>query len=300
MEEWRTDIVRGLTIGIVLILFIFAVDIGLVWMVVDRQAIDLGTFAAGLAILASMGLLALIAYWMYGLADSGYFLDRNQLIIHWGPNEQVIPARTITRVLAGDELPGPVRIAGGTWPGHYFGHGDAAELGPVLFFATVPPRKQVYIVTPGLTYGISPADRLEFLEALRRRLEMGPTQAVEPSSRRPAFLSWGIWRDRLGLGLFGGGLVAALLLTAVLSIASPLLPPEVALHFDASGAPGQLDPRADIFIIPLIGYLALVVNGALGWLIRRYERVASLLLWGGALLVQILAWVAALGVLARQ
>jgi hypothetical protein len=125
MEEWRTDIVRGLVIGILLILFIFVVDIGLVWLVVNRQAINLGTFAAGLIILVSLGLLGLVAYWMYGLADSGYFLDRNQLIIHWVRTSRSSPPGP-SSVLVGDELPG--RCASRAERGlDTTGHGDAAE-----------------------------------------------------------------------------------------------------------------------------------------------------------------------------
>ncbi len=300
MEEWRTDIARGLSLGIALIVGIFLLDIGLVWLLVNRWAIHLGTFASMLALVSSEGLIGLIAYWLFGLVDSGYFLDRNQVIIHWGPNEQIIPTGSIERVLSGDELPGPARIAGGIWPGHYFGHGEIAGLGPALFYATVPPREQIFLVTPGLTYGISPAERAEFLEALRRRLEMGPTQVVEQSSRRPAFLSWAIWRNRAGLALLGAGLLAVLALTATLCVAYPSLPPQVALHFSATGAPQRTDPRGDVFILPLIGFLAFAVNGSLGWWASRRDRVAGMLLWSGALVVQALTWAAAIGVLGRH
>lgn len=300
MEEWRTDITRGLWVGIALIVGIFLLDIGLVWLLINRWAVHLGTFVSMLALVASLGLIGLIAYWLFGLVDSGYFLDRNQVIIHWGPNEQIIPTGSIERVITGEELPGAVRIAGGIWPGHIFGHGEIVGVGPALFYATVPPRQQLYLVTPGLTYGISPAERAAFLEALRRRLEMGPTQVVEQSSRRPGFLAWAIWRNRAGLALLGTGLVATLALTAALCMAYPSLPYQVALHFDAAGVPHRADPRGEVFILPLIGFLAFAANGALGWLVSRRDRVASTLLWSGALVVQALTWLAAVGVLARH
>ena len=50
-------------------------------------------------------------------------------------------------------------------------------------------------------------------------------------------------------------------------------------------------------MIPLIGLSVLIVNGALGWLVNARERLASHLAWGGAVLVQVLTWVAAVGVL---
>lgn len=299
MEEWRVDVARGLSIGAALMLLIFAVDVGLVLLVMERRSIHLGTFVVGLALIMSLGLLVLLGYWMYGLADSGYYLDRNALIIHWGANEQVIPTPQIKRVLTGDEVEEPPRCSGAIWPGHYFGHGESDELGTVLFYATAPPREQIFIVTPGLTYGISPVARSEFVEALRRRLEMGPTQAVEPSSRRPGFLDWEIWHNRPALVLLGGALLALLTLTALLCAAFPLLPPQIVLRFDATGASGPIVSRTRIFVIPLIGLLTLAVNSLLGGIARKYERFAGWLVWSGTVLVQVLVWGAALGVLTR-
>jgi hypothetical protein len=37
----------------------------------------------------------------------------------------------------------------------------------------------------------------------------------------------------------------------------------------------------------------------LGGLTYRHERVASYLLWGGAVLIQVLVWTAAVGILGR-
>ena len=169
--------------------------------------------------------------------------------------------------------------------------------GPALFYSTAPPRQQIYVATPGLIYGISPAEHESFIESLHQRLEMGPTQVVEQSSRRPAFLDWAIWQDRLGLILLATGFGTILALTGLLCFRFPVLPRMVPLHFDVTGNPDRLEMRAQIFIIPLIGLLALLLNGSLGVLMYRRERVASYLLWGGAILIQALAWIAAIGIL---
>ncbi|MCK4316067.1 MAG: PH domain-containing protein, partial [Anaerolineae bacterium] len=253
----------------------------------------------GLAVLVSPGLLGLIGYWLYGLARSGYSLDRNALIIHWGPTEQTIPTGQIERVLMGDEVEGHIQFYGGMWPGHCVGYGEVPGAGPALFYATVPPRRQIYVVTPGLTYGISPADRDGFLEALHKRLQMGPTQVVEQSSRRPGFLDWSIWQNRAGMTLLAVGLLAVLALIGLLCFQFPALPRLVPLHFDAAGNPDRLGLRGQIFVLPLIGLLVLLLNGALGWLVYRRERVAAYLLWGGAVLVQVLVWTAAIGILGQ-
>jgi hypothetical protein len=49
--------------------------------------------------------------------------------------------------------------------------------------------------------------------------------------------------------------------------------------------------------MPLIGLLTMLFNGVLGGFAYRRERMISYLLWGGAVLVQILVWTAAIGLL---
>ena len=297
MEEWGVDIRRGLGVGVGLMIMVFLVDVGLIWLAADRQIIGIGTFIILLSVLVSLGLLGMTGYLLYGLADSGYFLDRNALIIHWGPTEQIIPIGEVERVLTGDEVEGRVQYSGVMWPGHFVGYGAVPDVGPALFYATIPPQKLVYVVTPGLTYGISPAHHDDFLASLHKRLQMGPTQVVEQSSRRPGFLGWPIWQDWLGLALLGTGLLALLALVGLLAFEFPGLPPLVPLHFDAAGSPDRLGSRLNIFTIPLIGLSVFLFNGVLGWLAHKRERVASYLLWGGTVLVQVLIWMAGVGIL---
>ncbi len=296
MTKWKIEIRLGLVTGIGLMLTILLVNFNLIWLAMNRP-LAIGTFVIGLAVLMSLFFLGLLGYWLYGLIRSGYSLDRNALIIHWGPTEQIIPTNQIERVLTGAEIQERIHFYGGIWPGHCVGYGEIPDAGPTLFYATAPPRHQIYIVTPGLTYGISPADPEGFLESLHKRLEMGPTQVVEQSSTRPAILDWEIWGDRLALALLIGGIVAVLALIGLLCFWFPALPRMVPLHFDLAGNPDRLDPRNKIFIIPLIGLLALLLNGLLGGLLYRRERMASYLLWGGAAFVQVLVWTAAIDIL---
>jgi hypothetical protein len=298
MTDWKTNPTRGLIVGIGLLVAIVMVDVGLIWLAAGRP-LSVGTFVIGLAVLFSLGLVGLLAYWLVGLFDSSYHVDRNAFVIHWGTTEQFIPTRQIERVLTGDEIEGRIRFYGGVWPGHCVGYGEVPGVGPTLFYGTVPPRQQIYLVTPGLTYGISPADRDGFLESLHRRMQMGPTQLVEQSSKRPGFLDWAIWQDRLGMILLGLSFLALLALIGLLCYRFPSLPRMVPLHFDAAGAIDRLGRRGQVFIIPLIGLLTLVLNGALGGLTYRRERMASYVLWGGAILVQVLVWTAAVGILGQ-
>ena len=52
-------------------------------------------------------------------------------------------------------------------------------------------------------------------------------------------------------------------------------------------------------LLALIGLLTLLVNGLLGGLTYRRERMASYLLWGGSILIQVLLWTAVFGILGR-
>ena len=88
-------------------------------------------------------------------------------------------------------------------------------------------------------------------------------------------------------------------LLAMVCFRFPALPPLVPLHFGATGSPDRLGPRGDIFLLPLIGLSTLLLNGALGSFLYTRDRVASYLLWGGAILVQLLVWTATVGVLGR-
>jgi len=296
VTEWPTDPQPGLRVGVMLVAAIVLVMAGLlVWAF--TQPVSIWTFVIGLVLLVGAAVVTVLVYWLNGLLHSGYTFDRNALTITWGANEQVIPMTQIQRVMPGSEIAGRVRFRGVRWPGYWVGYGQVEGLGPTLFYATVSPQEQVFIITEGLAYGLSPEEPEGFMRTLQTRLEMGPTQQVEMSSHGPAFLQWDFWRDRLGLGLLGTALTAVLALFGLLCARFPALPRLLPLHFDAAGHPDRLGPQGQVFFVPLIGLIVLLANGGLGgWLYRR-ERLAAYLLWGGAVLVEVLLWAAGLGIL---
>ncbi len=299
MTKWEINGGLGFGVGIGVMTLITLANAALIGLAAAHP-LSFGTFIVGVAVFFGFLLAGLMAYWVYGLAASSYSIDRNALLINWGPSKQVIPMNEIERGFTGDEVGGRIRFYGARWPGHWVGYGEIGGSGPALFYATEPPRKQVFVATPGLVYGISPADPEGFLESLETRRQMGPTQVVEQSSQRPAILEWAVWHDRLGLTLLGAAALALVGLLGLLTFRFPELPLLVPLHFGSSGAPSRLGPRADVFLIPLIGLISLLANGALGGLLHGRDRVASYLLWGGSLLVQLLTWTAAIGVLGRS
>ncbi len=297
MTEWQTDPQTGLRVGVALIAAILLVDGGLVtWMAV--RPVTIWTFVAGLVVLTSFVLIGLMAYWLSGLLHSGYVLDRNAMVIIWGANEQIIPLPDVQQVVRGSEVEGRIRLRGPHWPGHWVGYGEVEGIGPTLFYATAPPQDQILIVTSGLTYGISPENVEGFLQTIQTRMAMGPTHMVELSSKGPDFLQWEFWRDWLGIGLPVAALVLLLALTGFLCARFSTLPRLLPLHFSALGEPDRLGPRGSLFFLPLIGLITLLVNGGLGGILYRRERVAAYLLWAGAAVIQLLLAAAVLGILA--
>jgi uncharacterized membrane protein len=70
------------------------------------------------------------------------------------------------------------------------------------------------------------------------------------------------------------------------------------MHYDVTGAVDRISPRQDVFVLPVIGLIILVVNGIFGALLYRRERIATYMAWSGAVLVQVLFLLALWGIVA--
>jgi len=180
----------------------------------------------------------------------------------------------------------------------WVGSGVVPDVGMTLFNATAPLSQQLFIVTDLAAYAISPIDREGFAEAIKARKAMGPTQDVLQESIRPAFFDWPVWGDQLARGLAVGAGILCAALFAFVSFKYPDLPARIPLHFDAGGIADRFGSPPEAFILPLIGLLALSLNTIVAVPLYLRERVPAYTLWGGALLVQLLVWVAAVTLLA--
>jgi hypothetical protein len=296
MEEFKPKRLLGLASGTALVLLVLAFDAVMISGII-RSGISLSGFVLSVIVLASLLILLLLSYWLYGLLWSGYLVDRNALVIRWGPTTQVVPLESVTSVVSGDQLEGLSRFRGVLWPGLRVGYGEIEEVGPTLFFATGSLKKQVVLVTPALAYALSPGDKAAFLETLRHRMSMGPTQSVEQASQQPAILTWHFWDDGLGMALLVCALVLLVALFGYISMRYPDLADLQPLHFDSAGQPDRWGTPPQVFTLPFIGLLALIANAGLGFLLYDRERSASYLLWSGAIGVQLLVWGATLGIL---
>jgi hypothetical protein len=296
MESFQPVRWLGLVSGVALLTLIFFLDGLMIWGI-SQSGISLAAFFLSLLVIGSLFLLALLVYWLYGLVQSSFHVDRNALVIRWGAVTQVVPMENVTGVLSADEVKRINRFRGALWPGLRVGYGEIEGVGPTLFFATRPLARQVILITPALAYALSPADPTAFVEVVRQRLNMGPSQSVEQVSRQPGFLTWSFWKDRLGLALLASAVLLLTTLFGYISLRYPSLADLQPLHFDVLGQPDRWGTRAQVFTLPFIGLLALIANGGVGFLLYHRERPASYLLWSGAIGVQLLVWGATLGIL---
>jgi hypothetical protein len=282
---------QGMLMGGLLLFVTLLLDVGWVWQIANWPITGV-TFIQSVLVLLSLPWLGLLGYWLYGLLTLRYHLDRNRLFIRWGPTWQIVPLPEIERVEVEPRLRTPFRFRGAWWPGYQIGHGEVEDVGLTLFYATTPLSRQVVLVTPTLAYAISPPDAEGFLREFDRRRQMGPTQWVEQTSHRPAFTGWAFWSDRAALGLLGLGALTVLTLFGNLCWRYPALPERLALHFNVQGQVDRIGRQSELFVVPTIGLIVLMVNLLLGFLLYRRERVGAYLVWGSTVAVHVLLWVA--------
>ncbi|NOZ29841.1 MAG: DUF1648 domain-containing protein [Chloroflexi bacterium] len=248
---------------------------------------------AFLLILAAMGLLVLCGYVLYRTLlclTMVYWVERDGVTVAWPFARRVIPMGHIQQIVLGaqDRGPGPWW----TWPSRYVTHVDGGPRGRVISLATRPLPEQILLVTAEGVFGLSPADPEGFVEALQDRYYLGPTRPVKPGVQLPRVARWSVWRDRLAVGLLSLGLLGVVLLFGWLSFVYTGLPEQVPLHFNAQGVADRVGPRSGLLALPVIALLSWGVNGLWGGLVYARQRAAAYLLWGGAVVVQILASIA--------
>jgi hypothetical protein len=251
-------------------------------------------------LIAGAPLLAWAAYRAGDLLRARYTVTAEALTIEWGGRREVIPLPDVEEARPAADFEGELRPPALSWPGYVKGTVQNPTLGAVEFLATTSEKPGLVMVGyPGGWLALSPPDPAKFLAVLAERRAEGNVLTVEARSLYPELPRWALWRDGLALGLIAVGGLALLALFGYLILIFPQLPPTIALRFDAQGQPIRFGRPTGLFTLTLIGLLAWGLNTALGtWLHRREaERAAAYLLFAAAVVVQALAWVAAIGLL---
>lgn len=253
------------------------------------------TFLFTLSAIALLAFAIWLGYQTYQLTHINYTLDRNAFVIRWGALREIVPMSNVQRVILAEEITDNLHLPRLPLPGWWFGIGSHPALGKIRFYATQPLDQQLIVITPECSYAIAPYDAEGFLEALRIRLEMRPTQNVMYTRLLPSFANWRIWRDRAALVLLFLPVGLNLAMFGMSAMRFPAAPAQIALHFDASGSVDRLGQKLQLFVPPTLGLLTLAISLIFGLVLyRKGERLAAFMLWGGSAATQLLFFVAAL------
>jgi Bacterial PH domain len=247
-------------------------------------------------------LLALLfAFWAYGCYSLRYVVDRTGLTIVWGPLKHFVSLDRIQAFVHGRGEHRP-RVSGVGWRGYHIGRGYVDEFGRVLFFSTHrAPEELVYVQTPDTTYALSPEDPARFVAQAQRfqQARLPDAQAAVAASAKPAvqrdlLAAHPIWADRVAQALAVLAVLANLTLWGFLFAVYPDLNNEIQIEFPPIGDVTTLQSRSEIFKIPGTASAILLTNVVAALAFQWRERAASYLLLSGAILFQVLFWVAAI------
>ncbi len=277
--------------GLLVTSWILLVDLLLlIWIL--RRPVDWLSFLFLLFILLSLPLVARLAYRTWALFNLEYWLDRDALTVRWGASRQVIPLTQIRRIIQGGGQE-TSRPSWTSWPGPYVRLSTALGMLNVQRYATRPLAECLLLETDETTFALSPMDPAHFLETLQAYYQLGPAHAAPAQGTSSGLCQGALFRDRLGVALLLLGLVGILLLFGTLMVRYPEVPDLLAIRYNIQGQPQSVRPKASLFLLPAMGLLVYLINGAWGgWLACRRQRLAAYLLWGGAVTVQLFTFLA--------
>lgn len=257
-----------------------------------------GLNLAGVAlVLVALPPLGWLMYRVVGLVGARYRVAAGALEIVWGSRREVIPLRDIEEAHPAPLFTGDLSARGLNWPGCVVSRFEHPQLGLVEFLAASAEKRDLVLIGyQGGWLALSPGDVTGFLNALSgRRL----AEARAGASTVPARVGRSLLGDRVALGLVLGAVVILGGLILYLFSIWPQLPPVLALRFNADGTPERFGPPAGLFILPVIGAVALVLNTLYGAILhsRAADRQAAYVMLSSSIAIQGLVWVAAFFVL---
>lgn len=272
--------------GVAVALWIVLLDfLFVVWAI--RRPADPLKFVLVVLMVASIPLLVHIVYRTWSAFTLEYWVDRNAVTLHWANMRQTIPMQDLQQIVEGRAV-----AAGRSgllqWPAPYLRSLTVPGMGWVQLCATQPPAQCLFLETGDGLFALSPAEPQHFLATVQERYRMGPAQHLRHERKRLSIWNRMIPLDGIGVWLLGLGLLGVLMLFGVLLISFPNLPDVLTVRYNSAGVPEEIREKAALFRLPVIGMLAWIGNGLLGfWLIARQQPTAAYMLWGGAIMVQV-------------
>lgn len=270
-----------------------------------RQPVGFAMFL-GLLVGFVCGALALLVL----VLTIGYFRMRYRfepagLAVNWLGRRELIAYERVDGIFAGQRLGQAMRVRGLNWPGFHVGVGRTRVMGFVRYFVTTGDLNEIaLIVTPDVTFALSPADATGFRRELIGRVEAseagGPAgtsqdasqPAPAPSPLRDVTLAATILASIAVLGLTVSYIWTSWsYIPDVLAMQFPREGLEVACRQPAGSILACVQ-REDILRLPGIGAAILIANVGVGLAIYARERAAARMLWGISVVVQLLVLIA--------
>jgi Bacterial PH domain len=260
------------------------------------QPVSLSTVFCYLFAVVFFAIAALGAYWTYGCATLSYTLDRNGLSIHWGFVRQVIPIDSIKRLARGEVI-ALGNISGVNWPGYHVGRADIREVGETLFYSTHRGLSDlVYVVTPSLTYAVSPADVQQFITDVESVQKQGATVPLLQVPRRERLIDQPFWHDRWAQGLAAAAVLLCATTFGVIFANYAGLPQNMAISFPPLEVE-RVASKHELLSLPTTAFAVLLVSLIAGFAVRSWERLASYMVLASLVAVQgVFLWGAAVAV----
>jgi len=275
--KWESLIVSG---------WIVVID-GLLLLWAIRRPVDTLKFALIFVVLTSLPLLLHLLNRTWTAFTLEYWVDRDAVTIHWANACQVIPLGEIRRIVYGG-LQDASKPAQWHWPADHLRSTQALGQLDVRLMASRPLDKCLLLETNGGIFAISPADPDGFVDAVQTRYQMQPVRPVVMEEVHSTPFGRVFWRTRVGWLLLGIGFFGVLALIGMLMVRYPMLPDEMVFGYSSDGLPLSIRGKSSLFLLPAIGMLTWLVNGAWGlWMAARREPTGAYMLWSGAIVVQI-------------
>jgi hypothetical protein len=281
-----------LGLGAALTLALAAVASGLFAI---RQPVGFAMFLGLLVGFVCGALAVLVLVLTVGYFRLRYRFEPAGLAINWLGRREIIGYDRVDGIFAGQRLGQAMRVRGLNWPGFHIGVGRTRVMGFVRYFVTTGDLNEIaLIVTPDVTFAVSPADGPGFRRELISRVEASDSaepsflsnEAVEkpptPSPLRDVTLAATVLASIAILALCG----------LYISLRWASIPDVLAMQFSRDGAILAYGQREDIFKLPGIGAAILIANLGIGLSIYARERAAARMLWSISVVVQVLVLVA--------
>jgi hypothetical protein len=260
-----------------------------------RQPVGFAMFLGLLVGFVCGALAVLVLVLTVGYFRLRYRFEPAGLVINWLGRKEIIGYDRVDGIFAGQRLGQAMRVRGLNWPGFHVGVGRTRVMGFVRYFVTTGDLNEIaLIVTPDVTFAVSPADAAGFRRELIGRVEASesaePTFLTnEPSSSTPA-------RSPLRDVTLAATVLASIAVLAVtalyISVRWASIPDVLAMQFSRDGTILAYGQREDIFKLPGIGAAILIANLGIGLSIYARERAAARMLWSISVVVQVLVLVA--------